>query len=217
MQVQNPIYSKSFQSRNKTIRFADDIARHVNNCYPRISSTKVECFDNFSKFPNLEPNLMQIIIEHIRKPKHILFNENNSFYENIKAFIAPVKKSKFGNCGESAELAAIVAKLNGIKDCHIATLVKDGEEVDHSVLLVNGKRPYIIDAWLGFADYVPNAIRRYKSEYNKMFNFKESDNVAVATDWDNAYVYFLKDDFTRKQTNKLRRMFPEQVKQRGYV
>ena len=35
----------------------------------------------------------------------------------------------------------------------------------------NGKKPYVIDPWLGFADYVPRAIQRYKNEFGYHFDF----------------------------------------------
>ena len=216
MQIQ-PLNNTCFKSRNQTIRFADDIARRVNQCYPRVSSTKVECCNNISKFPCLENNLMEKVSNCVRKLKSDLFDEDYSFCENIKAFITPVKKYKIGNCGESAQLSAIVAKVNGIKDCHLVTLVKNDEEFDHAILLVNDKKPYIIDAWLGFADYVPNTIQRYKNEYYKIFNFEPNDKITIATDLDNAYGDFFKDNFTRKQINKIKRIYPEQFIQRGYV
>ncbi len=43
MQVNTP-HNINFQSKNKTIRFADDIARHVNKCYPRISTSLIDDF-----------------------------------------------------------------------------------------------------------------------------------------------------------------------------
>ena len=35
------------------------------------------------------------------------------------------------------------------------------------------KKPYVIDAWFGFADYIPNAIKRYQKEYQKYFDLPD--------------------------------------------
>lgn len=207
-----------FKSRNKIIRYADDIVRRVNVCYPRISSTRIECYNNISKFPNIEPKLIQKIENSVRSLKSKLFDEENTFFDNIKAFIFPVKRYKVGNCGESAQLASIIAKINGLKDCQIVQLMNDkGEDLDHVVLLVNDKKSYIIDSWLGFADYVHNALNKYKNEYRHILNIEDSESVILSSDIDNVYNDFLKNDFSRKQINKLKRIYPEMIIKRGYV
>ena len=87
-------------------------------------------------------------------------------------------KSKVGNCHESAILAEIAAKTNGIRNCFVAQIKphtgRMADTHDHAVLYVDSfKRPYIIDAWLGFADYVPNAMERYRKEYSNFFDFEK--------------------------------------------
>ena len=113
----------------------------------------------------------------------------------ILAFIKPIKKYKLGNCGESAQLAAIVAKINGIKDCHIAQICNhEAKDLDHSVLFVNDKKPYIIDCWLGFADYAPNALNKYKTLYNKIFKLKDNNQLTFYTNINDEYTDFLKEE-----------------------
>lgn len=36
------------------------------------------------------------------------------------------------------------------------------------VYVQNGTKPYIIDSWLGFADYVPNTIKRFQKEFRNI-------------------------------------------------
>ena len=154
----------------------------------------------------------------MRFTKGEMYDNSESFIEKIKAFLKPVKQYKIGNCGESAQLAAITAKINGIKDCHIAHLIKsDGEDLDHAVLFVNDKKPYIIDSWLGIADYVPNILDRYKNEYYYDFYIKPDENLTFGTFIDDEFTYFLKDNFSRKQINKLKKIYPELYIKRGYV
>ena len=207
----------SFQSRNKTIRFADDIARHVNKCYPRISSSIVDDFVNIQCFRGLKKQLGYNIREKLRYDISKAFDDGESFIKKIKAFIKPIRKHRLGNCGESAQLSAIVGKTNGLKNSYIANLeTVEHKGLDHSVLYVNDKKPYVVDAWLGFADYVPNAIQRYKNEFGYHFDIADGDKITfkkLETD----YAQFLNQDFSRSQINKIKKVFPEQYKRRGYV
>lgn len=217
MKVQ-AIDNTPFKSRNQTIRFADDIARHVNKCYPRISSTNVESFVNICAFRNLKKRLNADMGNKLRAEISHYYDSADNFMEKILAFIKPIKKYKLGNCGESAQLAAIVAKINGIKDCHIAQICNhEAKDLDHSVLFVNDKKPYIIDCWLGFADYAPNALNKYKTLYNKIFKLKDNNQLTFYTNINDEYTDFLKDDFTRSQINKLRRIYSELYIKKGYV
>ncbi len=212
----------NFCSRNQTIRFADDIARQVNKCYPRLSASKIESKSAASKFPDFVKSLIEMTNDGVRYFKDVLYDSSESFYDRIKAFTEPVKKYKLGNCGESAQLAAIAAKINGIKNCHIALLRSMEEnsqdkDLDHLVLFVNDKKPYIIDPWLGIADYVPNILSKYKYDYSKEFGIKQNEKATFCSMIDDEYTDFLKDDFSRKQINKLKKNYPELFIKRGYV
>ena len=73
-------------------------------------------------------------------------------------------------------MAEIAAKVNGIKNCYTAQLKpltdNHGDTLDHAVLYVDSsKHPYIIDPWLGFADFVPNVFERYRKEFSAHFDF----------------------------------------------
>ena len=202
--------NKTFQSKNNSIRFADDIARKVNKCYPRISSSRVLCYKNTNDFlPFLESIILKTVCG-MRFMKDEMYENAHSFYGKIRAFIEPVKKYKLGNCGESAQLAAIAAKINGIKHCHIAHVYNpNGKDMDHAILFVNAKKPYIIDSWFGFADYVSKALNKYKSEYKHFFDIKDEDNISLVSKIDDEYTDFLRNEFPAKRVNKLKRMYPE--------
>ncbi len=216
MQI-HPLNNTNFQSRNSTIRFADDVARHVNKCYPRISSSLTDDFVNINAFRKFKKRINADTEYLLRTDISDEFADAENFIGKILAFVKPVKKYKLGNCGESAQLSAIVAKVNGLKDCYISSLVtKNGKDLDHSVLYVNDKKPYIIDAWLGFADFVPNALSKYKNEFEFHFDIKEGEKMTfkkLETD----YTDVLNKDFTKTQINKIKKIFPEQFIKRGYV
>ena len=197
-------FNLNFKSRNKTIRFADDIARHVNKCYPRISSSLTDDFVNICGFRNFKKRINRRTEQYLRYEISEKFNEADNFIGKIIAFVKPVKKYKLGNCGESAQLSAIVSKVNGLKNCYVACLKKaTGEDLDHSVLLVNDKKPYIIDAWLGFADYLPNAFKRYKNEFSYHFGINETDKLAFR-ELKSDYTDVLNPDFSKTQINKIK-------------
>jgi len=217
MQIQQPLNNTNFQSRNSTIRFADDIARHVNKCYPRISASLTDDFINIQAFRKLKKRLNRKTEDLLRIDISESFNEADNFIGKILAFVKPVKKYKLGNCGESAQLSVIVSKVNGLKNCFIASLkTKEGKDLDHSVLYVNDKKPYIIDVWLGFADFVPNAISRYKNEFGFHFNMKDDEKITFK-ELKSDYTEVLNQDFTKTQINKIKKIFPEQFIKRGYV
>lgn len=216
MQIQN-INHTDFTSRNKTIRFADDISRRVNKCYPRISSTLVDDFNTAKHFKDYRIKLYKRV-DALRNDMNDCYNDADTLIGRILAITKTVKKHRIGNCGESALLAEIIAKINGIKDCYVASLkTSRGKNLDHSVLFVNDKNPYIIDAWLGFADFVPKAIERFQNEFRAHFNIKDNDKLVLKKLNNDDYSECLNQNFSRRQINKLKRIYPNHVIRCGYV
>ena len=183
----------TFTSRNATIRRADDIARLVNRQYPRISSTNIEDFKNINKHPEVF-NRLANLINRVRFNMKTNMNKSEDNISKLKAFAEVVSDYKVGNCDESAKLAYIAAQANGLKDLQLAALetiafnpvdqtVQCVKSLDHLVLRVeNNKKPYIIDPWLGFADYLPKAMQRYRSEFGHHFNFSSNPkDIAVVS------------------------------------
>ena len=203
-----------FCSRNKKIRFADDIARNVNKQYPRISHSLVCSMNNSKKFPHLLSKL-DYDIASLRSIKRDVFELSSNFPIQVKSLTAPIKMFKVGNCGESAELSMLAALANGIKNCKKCSLkTPNVETYDHGVVLVNDKKPYIIDAWLGFADYVPNAIKRYQGEFRHHFDFKElkTEKMVVVPASDKYYTNsFLNNKFSNEQIEIIKNTLPELI------
>ena len=168
----------AFTSRNPHIRFADNIARRVNSVYPRLSSTKYDGLRHNEMYCRNIKSLLKRI-EWMRKELYLSLSEvKGDYVKKSLRFTDLIKRKKLGNCHESAILAEIAAKANGIRNCYTAQLKpltnNSSDSLDHAVLFVDSpKHPYIIDPWLGFADFVPNAIERYKKEYSKHFDFKK--------------------------------------------
>lgn len=162
----------SFKSRNAEIRFADDLARRVNQAYPRLSSTLIEDLNNARRFPRVNRNLCDRIYL-LRDIIHISVLKERDDVSCLRSMMNVIKKYKMGNCAESACLSSIALEVNGIKVHHPAVIRSEfDDDLDHAVVLVpNNGKPYIVDSWLGFADYVPKAFERYQKEFHNHFDF----------------------------------------------
>jgi len=178
MQVTQLKQSQSFKSRNPHIRFADDIARKVNQAYPRISSTKYEGLKNSNLYASQIKKIYNEIKEMREDMYMKLLGACGDYIAKSCALTCLVKSRHLGNCHESAILAEIAAKTNGLRNCFVAQLKpktdKNTDTHDHAVLYVDSAiNPYIIDPWLGFADFVPRALERYQKDFAQHFDFEK--------------------------------------------
>lgn len=203
----------SFQSRSSTIRFADDIARRVNKEYPRISSTRLECLPNIVNHEDILPELWERIADMRSDISRSMFKQT-SVISKVKTILKLIKSQRVGNCNESSFLALVAARANGIKNCRVSYVASpSGYNYDHSVVLVEDEKPYIIDSWLGFADYVPNAIKRYQKDFRNCFDFRQAntDEMVIKEDYINVFSS-LNEEFNKKELRKLRKIVPIFVK-----
>lgn len=168
----------SFKSRNYDIRRADDIARTVSKIFPVISSSKLSSLPKAELFTNRINQLHKKLVKTRINCIKALSSFNIDVYpkDKILNFLKIIKNDRLGNCDEMTNLAMIFTYLRCIKDTSVADIKNTADEhLDHVVLYVeNGKKPYIIDPWLGFADYLSNAIQRYKSEFSYIFPFEKA-------------------------------------------
>ncbi len=164
--------STNFRARNLEIRFADDIARRINNAYPTISPSKISgrIEKQDKPFCDLYNKLWSKMSDFRSNSKYQGVGQKS--LEKILLFFEGLQNEKIANCGEMTDATLVAAKLNKIKDFTKAGLATtDGRDLDHAVVYVkNGKKPYIIDSWLGFADYVEGAKQRYFNEYGYHFD-----------------------------------------------
>ena len=164
--------SINFGSRNSIIRKADNIARYTNELYPRLSNTKVSSLSHYNYLYRLINYRKKI--NAVRDLSEKIYRCKKSNFYKCTSIIEGIKKYKVGNCGESAFLARIIAECNGINNTKIAYLDYNLKDLDHYVVYVDDEKPYIIDSWLGFADYVPKAIEKFCGGYR---NFVIDDDV----------------------------------------
>ena len=201
--------NQTFASKKPEIRKADNIVRMLNTAYPRISKTNFECFKNVNK------KILEKLIKKTAKVRAAIttrqiFAENK--IEKIKAIPSAIRDYKAGNCQESAYLCCIAAKINGIQDFRIAYLCSNETgDLDHAVVMVKNKnKPYIMDAWLNFADYLPKAVERYQNELSKYFNLsnKQTEKIKIEPLDFMLTAEKLTDEFSSEQLAKI---FPELI------
>ena len=184
----------TFTSRNAIIRRADDIARKINTAYPRISSTNVGDFKYAEQFDGLQTRLSKKIKNLRDLLEHNCKKENSDILSKIIKFAKYISITKLGNCIESAILTYIAVIVNDIENGMIAQVVSEEKgSLDHAVLyILDKKNPYIIDAWLGFADFESNALQRYKNEFNYHFELsKDQDEKIKFAAFYTIFDYFL--------------------------
>lgn len=208
----NNSYKQTFTSRNATIRFADDIVRKVNREFPRISSTKVESLKKSANFKSLLDKLW-INTHYMRHCFGKNFIKAEDSLKKMEQIFDSIKNNCLGNCRESAQITLIASRMNGIENAKIAHLTSpEGYDYDHAVVFVEDKKPYIIDAWLGFADYVPNAIKRYQKEFRNCFDFEkaQTENMQVKEDF-GLVQYFLNNEVNEKVVERLKNSYKNLV------
>ena len=103
---------------------------------------------------------------------------------NIQNMLDLLEKYRVGNCMEDANAAALILKMNGIKNVYTAILTSGNEKVDHMVCVFNkdgskfsGKiknSTIIIDPWARKADFAKNMMIYYKNEMCNSLNIQGS-------------------------------------------
>ncbi len=196
----------NFTSRNKTIRFADDIARRVGSEYPILSDTKLEGLRTSGQYSAAILRLRRDI--NSMRSKRLAFLPQLAGDDLIKKwrlYADCIGDNKIGNCSEFAKLGQITGFTNGLEKCRIAELKStSGRAYDHALVLVQDEKPYIIDPWLGFADYVSNVFARYKRDFANYLGIREGEKLCVEP-------LDRKLTFTQEGYLQLQKNFPELV------
>lgn len=189
----------TFQSRNGTIRKADRITRHVNSVYPHISESRTRIFINqviqkHTDNQNICNKLSGLKFKYEKKLDNLRFRGGYGI-EQFRIIIDNLKNHKLGNCYESAVLAQIIGKINGLKNIYPAQIYftknnsKAIMQFDHAVAVVTDKpfeKDYkyqlknkdaiIIDPWLGVTDFAGEYILKLKSLFIRKFPNQLSDD-----------------------------------------
>jgi hypothetical protein len=185
MKVFNQYNSPMFNSRCPEIKLGQDICHKVNCDFPHYSLYKFRAMiDKGISRRIVKPKAIMDIIS-----KHNDINADN--YTNPVSYFPSlfdsIKKYHYFNCHESALLAELILKINGIKNSYTACL-RDGKAKGNHILCLfnrdgskiaireeNGElipqiennKTIIIDPWAGICDFANNALKEYHSFWDK--------------------------------------------------
>lgn len=184
----------NFTSKNKEIRDADKIMRNLIKHYPAVSTSKATYYDVIRYKKPMLFNKIKTYGEYLvqARKQYKPYTDETS----IDKVFYYTKKFNVANCREYAHMALGAFAANGYKDLEIGRLHKkvniknnNGKEekyldtVDHVVLLVNGhsrdKKPFIVDPWRGFVDYLENGLTRFDGIFMKGFRRMNTENETI--------------------------------------
>ena len=182
----------SFKSRNQAIRDADRITRAVNSVYPHISESRIKKsveHQQALKYPeNICFKLGNFKLKKSIKLDNLRY-ECGQGIDLFRSIINMLKQHKIGNCYESAVVAQIIGKINGISNIYPAKIFfnknKSGfqTQLDHVVAIITDKsfkpeRYYnfknndaiIVDPWLGVTEYVGDYVNKLRTNFANTFS-----------------------------------------------
>ena len=99
-----------------------------------------------------------------------------------------LEKYKLGNCQETAILAELILKINGIKNAQTVILKAENENVtlDHEICVFNrdgsafskiNRDTIVVDPWIDKADFAANMIEYYKNQCKFLFRIPEGQKI----------------------------------------
>ena len=179
----NNLDNQIFRSTSAEIKSAEKIMRMANKKFPTYSTVK------FWKFNNAQEKFM--IVQSLKKASYFFLKNvrdkllpikyNGITYEYYKTLMSLIKNFKMANCAELTDMMKLIFASNG-KNMLCANINDNGCSFDHTVGLImkNGKEfpiekinttplskmkdLIVVDPWLNFVDFAPNAAKRYTGE-----------------------------------------------------
>ncbi len=181
----------SFKSRNEAIRKADRITRAVNSIYPHISESRIS---NSVKHQQAikYPKDICVKLGNFKLNKSLMIDnlrfKHGKGIDLFRDIINMLKEHKIGNCYESAVVAQIIGKINGIENIFPAKIFFNKnssgyqQQLDHVVAIITDKsfKPegyynfknkdaIIVDPWLGVTEYAGDYINKLRTNFADIF------------------------------------------------
>ncbi len=172
----------SFKSRQQVVRDAKWVAQKAHSYFPHISASMIDC--KLNSDPYLEYKYRGLVASAGARQKvarMLYMADERKPFKSYCNIIDRMIDMQFGNCFETAAFAEVIAKMNGAKNVHSASLFFGPISLDHRVVFMTdkpvakenifrNKDALVIDPWLGIADFAGNFADTIKHSYNKIFN-----------------------------------------------
>lgn len=203
----------TFQSRNEMVRNADMIARKAHSQYPHISVSRIDTMLGKDKVKHFfwDNMAFKYSLKCASERLKVEMDEKNLYKLTVESL-----KNGIGNCGEEANLAELIGKINGLKNIysgkiyagkkfpiHETAFITDKEIKPSKRYSLKAKDAIIVDPWLGITEYAGEYFRRLKTQFKGTFNLRSNSNLKIEA------------DFTSKLTpykiKKLKEEYPELV------
>ena len=219
----------SFQSRNSAIRQADRITRSVNSIYPHISESKTKKMAEHQQFLNY-PDKICYKLGNLKLKNSIKIDtlryKHREGIDLFRDIIDMLKNHKIGNCYESAVVAEIIGKINGIKNIypskiffnknssgyqtqldHVVAIITDNSFMPDRYYSFKNKDAIIIDPWLGITEFAGDYINKLRTNFVNIFSgipdYKDTSKFLKRTtnnieEFKKTQKYMFKPDFSFK-------------------
>ncbi len=203
----------TFQSRNKMVRNADMITRKAHSQYPHISVSRIDSMLGKDKAKHFfwDDMAFKYSLKCASERLKVDMDEKNMYKLTVESL-----KNGIGNCGEEANLAELIGKINGLKNIysgkiyagnkfpvHEAAFITDREIKPSKRYSFKGKDAIIVDPWLGITEYAGEYFKRLKTQFKEIFNLRSNSRLKIEA------------DFTSKLTpykiKKLKEEYPELI------
>ena len=189
MMINNYSYTP-FKGRASIIKEADKICRSVNSDFPHLSPFMSwhqyhEPYKHYKAFiPYWEK------LDDLRDAT----KATNTAYDYYEVLINKLKINKCANCGDLSDLVYLKCKNKNFDDVKCIQLggtspayPKRHVKYDHIAVMFNHNNKHVlIDPLFQFADFLPNALLKYKTifkrfipDFNENFELKLFDSEAV--------------------------------------
>lgn len=214
----------SFTSTNREIiKNSQKVLHIISSEFPAISGTKISefnCAQGNQQFQDFARIINNRIRNFIRNP---VWKEHNKGSEaTYLTLINGIKKHRVANCADFSKIWNLLAKLNGIQsipaEIHLVSPENNlAGRIDHAIHIINlGKDDFIklekltklkniliVDPWLGFVDYAPNAELKFKYDFAKFFKIPEDFSLML-----NSYTHS-EPEVSENAINFFKKNFPQ--------
>lgn len=187
MMINNYSYTP-FTGRASIIKDADKICRIVNSDFPHLSPylSWHQYHQPYTHYQAFIPYWSKL--DDLREAT----KATDTAYDYYDVLIKKLKNNKCANCGELSDIVYLKCKNKNFEDVKCVQLggispvyKKRKEKYDHIAVMFRHKgKDIVIDPLFGFADFLPNALVKYKTIFKHLISgFNENFDLNLFDSW----------------------------------